>query len=111
MKCVLTRFTKPVFYQTGMHDTRLNDALCVIRNYGLTEWLVGVRVLIALGIRGNGIYGVIMNTDTLLVVIAAGRYLCSTACFGGAIFLAYHKVDGWGWLVFAGIIFGAVGSS
>lgn len=27
-------------------------------------------------------------------------------CFSGATFLAYHQQEGWGWLIFAGIVIG-----
>ena len=28
----------------------------------------------------------------------------SIVCFAGAAWLAYHDKDGWGWLIFAGIL-------
>lgn len=36
------------------------------------------------------------------------RGIAAAAAFIGAAFLAYYDKDGWGWLVFAGIL--AVGS-
>lgn len=32
------------------------------------------------------------------------KYLASAVAFAGATFLAYHGKEGWGWLIFAGII-------
>lgn len=36
--------------------------------------------------------------------LAAMAYM---TCFAGATFLAYHGKDGWGWLIFAGIMIGS----
>jgi hypothetical protein len=30
--------------------------------------------------------------------------IASALAFAGAILLAYHENDGWGWLIFAGIV-------
>jgi hypothetical protein len=38
------------------------------------------------------------------VLGAIGVGIASAVAFGGATFLAYHGKDGWGWLIFAGII-------
>lgn len=35
---------------------------------------------------------------------ALGLGIAASLAFGGAIFLAYHDLSGWGWLIFAGII-------
>jgi hypothetical protein len=32
------------------------------------------------------------------------RYAAAAVAFAGAAFLAYHEKEGWGWLVFAGIL-------
>ena len=38
--------------------------------------------------------------------LAAMVYGTAMTCFAGATFLAYHGKDGWGWLIFAGIMIG-----
>ncbi len=35
---------------------------------------------------------------------AIGLGLAAALAFGGATFLMYHDKEGWGWLIFAGII-------
>lgn len=40
-------------------------------------------------------------------IAIVGLYmLMPITCFAGATFLAYHKVDGWGWLILAGVLIG-----
>lgn len=41
-----------------------------------------------------------MNTT----IIFACNYFMRSICFGGAAILAYYDKDGWGWLIFAGIV-------
>lgn len=43
-----------------------------------------------------------MKDVAILLVFA----LIPITCFAGATFLAYHRVDGWGWLILAGILIG-----
>lgn len=39
--------------------------------------------------------------DILLIIFVC---LMPISCFVGATFLAYHKKEGWGWLIFAGVL-------
>lgn len=32
------------------------------------------------------------------------KYIASAVAFAGACFLAYKEKEGWGWLIFAGIL-------
>lgn len=42
---------------------------------------------------------------TALVIL---RGIAATAAIVGATFLAYHGKEGWGWLVFVGLVLGCV---
>lgn len=41
-------------------------------------------------------------------MVELGKGIAAAVAFAGAAFLAYYGKEGWGWLVFAGIL--AVGS-
>lgn len=32
------------------------------------------------------------------------KYIAGAVAFAGAAFLAYHGKEGWGWLIFAGLL-------
>jgi uncharacterized membrane protein HdeD (DUF308 family) len=42
----------------------------------------------------------------MITVIFIASYIMRGTCFAGAAWLAYHGKDGWGWLIFAGIVTG-----
>jgi len=41
----------------------------------------------------------------------ANRCFAASVALGGAIFLAWHGKEGWGWLIFAGIVLGGISVS
>lgn len=50
-----------------------------------------------------------MSGNTLVAISAIGRCLVAMVALGGAAFLAYHDKPGWGWLILAGVLIGAIG--
>lgn len=48
-----------------------------------------------------------MSHQELVALAIAGRTLASVAAIVGAVFLAYHQRDGWGWLIFLAICIGS----
>jgi hypothetical protein len=44
-----------------------------------------------------------MDVMTIEVI---GRSIGTVAAIAGAVFLAYHDRDGWGWLIFVAIMLG-----
>jgi hypothetical protein len=42
-----------------------------------------------------------INFNDILII---SKLICSATALLGATFLAYHKREGWGWLIFAAII-------
>ncbi|MBW2636965.1 MAG: hypothetical protein JRC86_05500 [Deltaproteobacteria bacterium] len=49
-----------------------------------------------------------MDHNTLVALNVGLRCFASAVALGGAAFLAYHGKEGWGWLIFAGIILGGI---
>jgi len=48
-----------------------------------------------------------MQETTAMVFIAISRGLACMACVGVAGWLAYSKLEGWGWFLFVAVILGA----
>jgi len=46
-----------------------------------------------------------MSEVKLLII---GRLVISAICFAGAAYVAQKGVDGWGWLILAGVLLGGM---
>lgn len=41
-------------------------------------------------------------------ILIAGRMILAGLCFGGAAYVASTGNEGWGWLIFGGVVMGAI---
>lgn len=48
-----------------------------------------------------------MSHQTLVAMAIVGHTLASVSAIAGAVFLAYHGRDGWGWLIFLAVCLGS----
>lgn len=49
-----------------------------------------------------------MTHENLVLAIIVARSLGAITAISGAIFLAWHGKDGWGWLIFIALWLGAI---
>jgi ABC-type phosphate transport system permease subunit len=52
-----------------------------------------------------------MSDNTLLFVLILGRMIACCLSVAGAVYLAYHGKDGWGWLIFLALVLGGISVS
>lgn len=52
-----------------------------------------------------------MSHENLVLAIIVARSIASIAAICGAIFLAWHGKEGWGWLIFIALWLGAINVS
>ena len=45
-----------------------------------------------------------MSDNTVIFFSVLLRGICLLAAIGGAVYLAYHGKDGWGWLIFLAMV-------